>query len=133
MPFLNAHLENCSPLLPCINCKCVAFLRSKLLPADFSDLLTLFDVGDSCSSTKIGTAITPVPFNSILESLPNYQDLTARMKECMRNMNIETVGDLILSDTTDLQGITGLGAVSLRTLEEFVLSIGYQLDVPPTE
>jgi len=46
MILINEHSEDCTPLVPCGSCQIVAWLKLKLTPQDFNDLVELMGALD---------------------------------------------------------------------------------------
>jgi hypothetical protein len=115
---LSEHQIGCTPLQPCFHCVVASFLRKELSPAKFGELL------------KLTENKSHVPFDTLLGGL--HTGFSVRTKNCLKNDNILTLGDLVRKTERELHWIPNLGDVSVSEIKVFLDSIGHFLgELPP--
>jgi hypothetical protein len=111
------HEEGCSPVVPCKNCGTLLWLRSNLGSAKYGNLV--FSVtGQRPTDPGIRNNLL-IPVNEL--------DLSIRTAHCLRNDNIETVGDLVQKTEAEMLRTPNLGRKSLNEIKEVLASLGLRL------
>lgn len=125
MSFLTEHKDSCSPVKPCSNCQAVSFLRSKLGDLSFSEFIALLGEESGIPAIQIASPDT------LLAELPEYRNLSERVRNCILNENLKTVEDLMRLTEAAALRMPNFGRVSLHELNGMLRSIGHRLGELP--
>lgn len=118
MPF-SKHAPGCTPLQPCRVCRAAAFLKGKLKPDDFAELVRLFDGH---------RAVPPVATPETLRLNLIHQGISVRLRNCLINANKLKIGDLKGVTPAELLRMPNFNRRSLNELVKFLASHGLELN-----
>jgi DNA-directed RNA polymerase alpha subunit len=119
--FIFDHMPGCTPLTPCVSCKAVSFLKAKLSPEDFNDLVS--QLRGATGVTGEYSADYPAPDDVPVTIL----SLTARSANTLKNEHIVTIGDLVKTSPHELLRTPNFGRKSLKEIEEALAAVGRRL------
>lgn len=114
MSFMNEHVENCTPVAPCNNCKAVSLLKADLKPARLKTFLELLGEDAPPPSGE-----PPAP-ETLLEDIPEIMELGTRVTLCLLNENIKTfqqLQELMEKSDVEILRIPNFGRKSLVELK----------------
>lgn len=111
------HLPGCTPFKPCVNCRIVNFLRIKLLPKDLITIIVMMKE----ASAQVYKEDDPI---SVLE-------LTVRSACCLKDLKVNSIGDLLTKTEHELLQCGNLGRKSLNEIKEVLASRNLTLGMKP--
>lgn len=107
------HDDGCTPLLPCVTCKVLAFLRARFRTPehDFAELQRL-----------ISSAVVKkdIPYRGLFAEKVSDLELTIRTATCLRDENILYIGDLVQKQESEMLRTPNFGRKSLLELKEIL-------------
>jgi DNA-directed RNA polymerase alpha subunit len=118
------HVDGCTPLKPCLSCQAAAFLKGKLAPADFDELVKILQ-------PEVPPGTVPAPLSTLLSAL----DMPTRASKQLGYCNIRTIGDVLEVSERDLLGtqVPNFGRKSLNDLKQALAQVGHKLGYIPRE
>lgn len=81
----------------------------------------------SCSEMNKITGVSAELLQTQLSSFSWYTELPSRIQNRMKDDNIDTLGDLLRQNESELRHVPGFGRVSLNKLKDVLASQGYTL------
>ncbi|MBM3272378.1 hypothetical protein FJY94_03850 [Candidatus Kaiserbacteria bacterium] len=118
MPF-SKHAPGCTPLKPCNVCRAASFLKGKLRPADFAELVRLFDGG---------AVATPAATPETLYLDLVHQGISVRLRNCLFHAGKLKIGDLKGVTHAKLLSTPNFSKRSVNELIKFLASHGLELN-----
>lgn len=140
------HLPDCTPLLPCKNCKAVQIFKDKFSPEAMLELVPFFNQRFQhlpecspfvpCANCKTAQRLRGILsarqideliaifIDRRLEEKVADLELSVRTANCLRNESIFTVGELVKKTEADLLRTPHIGRRSLNELREILAGKG---------
>ena len=75
------------------------------------------------TTLSLPVASEEVPFECVLRTSEEYQDLSVRALNCLKAADVDTVGDLVKLNRNDLLKFRNFGKKSLTELDELLTSL----------
>ncbi len=120
---IEAHETDCTPLKACRSCKLLTFLKLNLRGKAFDEYFQI--IGIESPNLEEIKGIAPDA------SLKELVGITNRIRDCLLNDNITTVGELLQKTEYELRRIPNFGEKSLRDLRTILAQHGWQLGITP--